>query len=251
MSFKQKLASGEPVLGSFLKTPSPILAEVLAQADLDCLCLDAEHAPFDRGDIDGCAMAARTAGLPLLVRPQTSSAEQILNALDCGATGLLLPHIRSGEEARQASQHGHYGPDGRGYAGSSRAAGYGSKSMDDILSHAEESTVLIAQIEDKEALAEIDSIAATKGLDALFIGMMDLTVALGCDNYRNTKVQDAVTLILEAAKKAGKPVGLFTPSLEDIPAYREKGASLFLLGSDHAFMLSGARILSEKVRSLF
>ena len=110
---------------------------------------------------------------------------------------------------------------------------------------------MIAQIEDKEALAEIDSIAATKGLDALFIGMMDLTVALGCDNYRDTKVQDAVTMILEAAKKAGKPVGLFTPSLEDIPAYREKGASLFLLGSDHAFMLSGARILSEKVRNLF
>lgn len=248
MKLKQQLASGDLVLGSFLKTPSPILVEILAQSDLDCLCVDAEHAPFDRGDIDACAMAARAGGLPLLVRPQSSSAEQILGALDCGATGILLPHIRSGAEAKQAARHGHYGAGGRGYAGSSRAAGYGSNSMGDILSAAADNTVLIAQIEDSEALDEIEAIADTDGVDALFIGMMDLTVALDCASYRDARVQDAVTHILSAARKAKKPVGLFTPSLGDIPAYREQGASLFLLGSDHAFMLSGARDMTDKVR---
>ncbi|SIN65281.1 2-keto-3-deoxy-L-rhamnonate aldolase RhmA [Parasphingorhabdus marina DSM 22363] len=250
MNLKAKIAAGDPVLGSFLKTPSAMLVEVLARADLDCLCLDAEHAPFDRSQIDQCALAARAAGLPLVVRPQHSSADQILNALDCGATGLLLPHIRSGREASDAVRHGHYGPGGRGYAGSSRAAGYGAKDMQDILSTAADQTVLIAQIEDREALDDMDAIAATEGLDALFIGMMDLTVALDCDNYRDARVQDAVAHILKSAKEAGKPVGLFTPSLDDIPTYRGQGASLFLLGSDHAFMLSGARALTEKVRGL-
>ena len=251
MTLKQQLASGDPVVGSFLKTPSPILVEILAQSDLDCLCVDAEHAPFDRNDIDACAMAARAGGLPLLVRPQSSAAEQILNALDCGAAGVLLPHIRSAAEAARAARHGHYGAGGRGYAGSSRAAGYGSNMMADILASAADNSVMIAQIEDSEALDEIDAIAATEGLDALFIGMMDLTVALDCASYRDDRVQDAVALILSAAVKAKKPVGLFTPSLDDIPAYRKQGASLFLLGSDHSFMLSGARDMTSKLRNAF
>jgi 2-keto-3-deoxy-L-rhamnonate aldolase RhmA len=166
-------------VGSFLKTPSPILVEVLASAGLDLLCLDAEHAPFDRLAIDHCAMAARAGGLPMLVRTPSAAPEHILNALDCGADGVLLPHIRSAEEARAAVAAAHYGRGGRGYAGSSRAAAYALSSIPQHLAASAERTAVIAQIEDVEAVDAVEAIAAVPGLDALFVGRIDLTIALG------------------------------------------------------------------------
>jgi 2-keto-3-deoxy-L-rhamnonate aldolase RhmA len=241
MGLKQRLAGGDVLWGSFLKTPSPILVEVLASAGLDLLCLDAEHAPFDRLGIDVCTMAARAAGLPILVRTPAAAAEHVLNALDSGADGVLLPHIRSAAEARAAVAAGHYGRGGRGYAGSSRAASYGLSAIPTHLSASRERTVVIAQIEDVEGVDAIDEIAAVEGLDALFIGRIDLTIALGETDPDASPVLAAVKRVLAAGGAARIPVGMFVPRDSDVAFWREKGARLFLQGSDHGFMRSGAR----------
>ena len=237
---KARLAAGEPLIGSFLKTPSPILVEVLATAGLDCLCLDAEHAPFDRGDVDLCVMAGRAAGLPILVRPPTAAAEHILSALDCGADGVLLPHIRSAAEAEAAVAAATYRPGGRGYAGSSRAARYGLAPMAEHRAAAQQRTLVIAQIEDVEAVEAIDEIAAVQGLDALFVGRIDLTVALDAATPDAPEVIAAVDRVIAAGRRAGKPVGMFVPRDTDVPGWRAKGASLFLQGSEHTFIRAGA-----------
>lgn len=246
-TFKQRLSARELLVGSFLKTPSAIVAEVMALSALDCLCLDAEHAPFDRLALDGCVMAARAAGKPVLVRPPTAAPEHILNALDCGATGVLLPHIRSAEDTYAAVQASHYGPGGRGYAGSSRAAGYTTCAMADHLAASATSTVAILQIEDVEAVERIDEIAAIEGVDALFVGRADLTVALGAASQDDPRVVEAVEAVCAAGRAHGVPVGMFLARPGDAAAWREKGASLFLLGSDHAFLLSGATALLAQV----
>lgn len=93
------------------------MVEVLATGGLDCLCLDAEHAPFDRQAIDLCLMAARAGGLPALVRPATGTAPHILNVLDCGADGVLVPHIRSAQEAVALARLAHYGSGGEAMRG--------------------------------------------------------------------------------------------------------------------------------------
>lgn len=241
MGLKQRLAAGDALWGSFLKTPSPILVEVMASAGLDLLCIDAEHAPFDRTGIDLCIMAARAAALPTLVRTPTAAHEHILNALDCGADGVLLPHIRSASEARAAVAAARYGRGGRGYAGSSRAAGYGLTAIPRHLEASAERTVVIAQIEDVEAVEAIDSIAAIEGLDALFVGRIDLTIALGETDPDAPVVLAAVESILAAGKRAGVPVGMFVPRDSDVSSWAEKGAQLFLQGSDHAFLRAGAK----------
>lgn len=240
MMLKDRIAAGEALFGSFLKTPSPILVEVLATSGLDLLCLDAEHAPFDRGDIDACVLAARAGALPVLVRTPTAAAEHILNALDCGADGVLLPHIRSAAEAQAAAAAAHYAPGGRGYAGSSRAARYGLAGMAEHRAASAARSVVIAQIEDIEALDAIDAIAATPGIDALFVGRIDLTVALGAPTPDDARVIAAVDRILAAGAAAGRPVGMFVPRNQDVAAWRAKGATLFLQGSDHAFVRAGA-----------
>ena len=247
MNLKARLAAGDVLLGTFVKTPHAHVVEVLASSGLDCICIDAEHAPFDRRDIDVCIMAAQLGDLPVLVRTPNSSAEQILNALDCGADGVVVPHVRSAEEARSVAISAHYAPgagvQGRGYAGSSRAAGYGTRAMPDHKAASAAKTIVIAQIEDAEALTEIDAIARVEGIDALFIGRIDLTVSLGCESSDDPKVIAAVEQIVFAAVAAGRPVGMFLTRPSDVAMWRDKGARLFLLGSDHGFIREGANAL--------
>ena len=247
MSFKERIASGEFTLGTFLKTPSPILVEVLADCGLDCLCLDAEHAPFDRLTLDSCIFAARACGLPVLVRTPSAAPEHVLNALDCGADGVLLPHVRSRAEAEVAAKACTYGAGGRGYAGSSRAARYGQAGIGEHMAASAARTVVVAQIEDVEALDELDAIAAVPGIDALFVGRIDLTVTLGAASPDAPEVLAAVERVLAAGRSAGRAVGMFVPRNEDVAGWRAKGASLFLQGSEHGFIRQGAAALRRAV----
>ncbi len=245
-SFKARLAVGEMLVGTFVKTPSPIIVEVLSMTAIDCLCLDAEHAPFDRGLLDQCIFAARATGKDVLVRVPSAAPEHILNALDCGATGVVVPHVRSAAEARAALQASHYGHGGRGYAGSSRAAGYTSVSMAEHQAASAARTVVVLQIEDPEAVDNIDDIAKVPDVDALFIGRADLTVAYGASSQDDPRVIAAVEKICAAGRTHGRTVGMFLARVEDAPSWRARGASLFLLGSDHGFLLAGAADLLRR-----
>ncbi len=246
--FRARLRAGALLSGTWVKTPSAIIVEVLALTALDCLVLDAEHAPFDRGDIDQCIMAARAAGKPVLVRPQTAGHEHILSVLDCGATGVILPHILAAADAEAAVAACHYSRGGRGFAGSSRAAGYTTLGM---AKHREaaKGVTIIAQIEDVEAVDAIAEIAAVPGIDALFIGRADLTIAYGAASPDDAVVVDAVARICAAGKAAGRTVGMFLGRTADVALWREQGASLFILGSDHDFILSGAARLDAAIRA--
>ena len=244
-TFKQRLRAGEPLVGSWIKTPSPMICEVLGKTALDTLCLDAEHSPFDRANLDQCLYALSSEQMPSLVRVPSASHEHILNALDCGATGVVVPHVTSREMAQEACRAAHFGAGGRGYAGSTRAAGYTTKPMQDHLRDSAGETVVIAQIEDIEALDVIDDIAAVEAVDCLFVGRIDLTVALGAESPKDDVVIDAVAKICAAGAATGRPVGMFLGDLSEIPHWRSLGASLFLLGSDHGFLLQGANALAQ------
>ena len=248
-TFRHRLCAGELMMGTFLKTPSPIVCEVLGLTPLACVCIDAEHAPFGRMELDGCIAALRAADMPSLVRVQTASAGEILSALDSGATGIVLPHVVSGHQAAEFARAAHYGPGGRGYAGSSRAAGYTTKPMAQHLQDSAARTTVIAQIEDAEALPNLDAIAATKDIDCLFVGRMDLTVSLGASSPLDARVVEAVEQICAAGHRHGKAVGMYIPPSEDCMAWHAKGTSFFLLASDQQFLLDGARALAAKLLS--
>ena len=248
VSFRDQLRAGDLLAGTWIKTPHPHVVEVLSFSSLDCLVLDAEHAPFDRAALDLCILAARAGGKTVLVRPQSASHEQILNALDCGADGVILPHIRSAAEAEDAVKACHYVSGGRGFAGSSRAAAYTTKGMANHRADAKAVTI-IAQIEDIEGVDNIEAIAAVEGIDALFIGRADLTISYAAETPDDTVVVDAVDRIVAAGKAAGRTTGMFLGRVGDVPMWRDKGASLFILGSDHDFLLQGAAKLAEAVRA--
>ncbi len=249
MKFRQRLTNHELLIGTWVKTPSPIVCEVLAKSDLDALCLDAEHAPFGRTELDACIAAIRATNVTPLVRVPTADPHNILNALDCGATGIVVPHVKTVEDAEAICLRSLYGQGGRGYAGSSRAAGFAGRPIADQLRQSAEQTTIIAQIEDVDALNVIDEIAAVKRLDCLFIGRIDLTVALGKTDPSDPIVVEAVDKICAAGRNAGKAVGMFVSDVEEARHWTEKGASLFLLASDQAFLMAGARNLVSALRN--
>lgn len=246
-SFRTRLRQGEPMMGTFLKTPSPIVAEVLALTPLACVCIDAEHAPFGRMEIDSCVMPLRAAGMPSLVRVRSGDAGEILGALDSGATGVVIPHVSTAAQALDAVRLSHYREGGRGYAGSSRAAGYTTKPMAEHLRDSTAIVTVVAQIEDAEALPNLDAIAATEGIDCLFVGRMDLTLSLGCSSPLDPRVIAAVEQICAAGKRHGTAVGMFIPPSEDCARWQALGATLFLLGSDQQFLHEGARALAARL----
>lgn len=248
VAFRERLLAGDLLAGTWVKTPHSHVVEVLALSALDVVVLDAEHAPFDRSSLDQCIMAARAGGKPVLVRPPSSAAEQILNALDLGADGVILPHIRTAEDAKQAVKACHYVSGGRGYAGSSRAAGYTTKGMAGHRAAAK-SVIVVAQIEDVEGVDNIDAIARVQGIDALFIGRADLTIAYGAETPDDAVVVGAVERVVAAGKAAGRTTGMFLGRVSDVPMWREQGSSLFILGSDHEFLLQGAARLAEAIRN--
>ena len=247
-TFRERLRAGERLVGTFVKTPAPVVTEVLSRSGLDLLVLDAEHAPFDRAELDGCLAIAAAIGMPTLVRVPSADPTHVLNALDLGATGVMVPHVATAEAARAAVAASHHGPGGRGYSGSTRAAGFAGRRIEEQLGRASRSTTVVVQIEDGEAVEQIDAIAAVAGVDALFIGRIDLTVSMGCTDPADPKVVAAVERICAAGRAAGVPVGMFVATTAEARQWIERGASLFVLSSDHGFLLAGARQLREALR---
>jgi len=241
--FRNNLHARKPQIGTFLKTPSPIICEVLGLTSLDVVCVDAEHAPFGRLQLDACLHSLRASGMPSLVRIQSSAGEQLLNALDCGATGVVVPHVMSATQASEIIKSAQFGRGGRGYAGSTRAAGYTRKPMQDHLRGSSEETTVVLQIEDVEAVEAIDEIAEVDGIDCLFVGRIDLTVAYGAKSPQDSIVVDAVERICRAAVKSNTPVGMFVSDTSEAGRWIDEGASLFLLDSDQGFVLKGAEKL--------
>lgn len=246
IDFRRRLLAQEVLVGAFQKTPSSIVSEVLGLTALDLVCLDTEHAPFDRLELDACIFALRAAAKPCLVRVASASPAAILNALDCGASGIVAPHIHSARQAMELAAAARYGRGGRGYAGSSRAAGYTTKPMAAHKADSDRSTVVIAQIEDVEAVEAIDEIAAVDGIDCLFIGCIDLTVALGADSPSDAAVVEAMRKVCAACCAKGRAVGMYLPDVSEAPKWRNEGVSLFLSASEHTFILQGAARLMEK-----
>lgn len=246
MRFGDRLRAGDLLAGTWIKTPHAHIVEVMCLSPLDVLVLDAEHAPFDRRDLDACILAARAGGKPVLVRPASSAHDHILNALDCGADGVIVPHVRSAAEAREIVRACHYVPGGRGFAGSSRAAGYTTLGMAKHRMAAKD-VVVIAQIEDVEAVEAIDDIARVDGIDALFIGRADLTISYAAETPDDAVVVAAVERICAACKAAGRTVGMFLGRVGDVPVWRAQGASLFVLQSDHDFLLRSAAALAKDI----
>lgn len=239
-TFRCRFTDGQHVVGSFIKTPTTHATEIFGALGYDFVVIDEEHAPFDRMATDMVLLAARASNLAGIVRVSSDDPAKILSCLDCGAAGVLVPHVASVEKARAVAAAARYRGGRRGYSGSPRAGGYGATPMWQLVDEQDASVCAIAMIEDPEALDHIDAIADVDGIHGLFIGRGDLTVALGAPSSADARVQQAVVHIIAAAQRARKPVCVMVGSAAEAGDFAALGASAFIISSDQGQMRRAA-----------
>ncbi|MEO1601086.1 MAG: aldolase/citrate lyase family protein [Pseudomonadota bacterium] len=237
---RSRILAREPLCGTFVKTPAIEMMELLAMSGLDFVCLDAEHSAFDRARLDASLAMARALSLPALVRVPDGTPAEILKALDSGATGVVVPHVDSMTKAETVARAAHFGHGGRGFAGSTRWAGFATRSMPEVLAMDEE-TVVLAQIEEPEGVEAASAIAGVDGIDGLFVGPADLAVCYGKTSITDPQVRGAIETVSQAAAAKGKAAITFTPSAAQTAELTALGITMLFFASEHAWVLQGAR----------
>lgn len=246
---KGRMQAGEMLAGTFVKTPDVSVIEVLAQSGLDFLCLDGEHAPFGRRELDQCLAVARALDMPCLVRVPSGTPDALLIALDAGAVGVVVPHVDSVAKAEAVAAAGHFGRGGRGYAGSTRWAGFATRPMGEVLAQDAE-TLVIAQIEEPEGVEAVEGIAAVPGIDALFAGPADLSVGYG-ESVVGTPALDAALVRIGAACAAhGKPFVSWVPDAAAAANWAKHGITVFLAASEQSWMRQGAAAAADGIHAI-
>jgi 4-hydroxy-2-oxoheptanedioate aldolase len=224
VAFKQKLREGRPVYGPFMKAVDAAFAEASGCAGFDFVILDMEHGPAGFADLQNLIRGAEAGGAAPIVRASDSSETAISRALDLGAAGVQVPQIGSAAEACAAVRAAKYYPKGaRGVCRVVRAARSSAMPREAYFARANESLVIL-QVEGREALAGLDGILAVEGVDILFIGPYDLSQSFGVPGQvSHPSVVAAVTDISARAKKAGVATGVFCDTPEAVARWRGAG----------------------------
>jgi 2-keto-3-deoxy-L-rhamnonate aldolase RhmA len=237
---KDKLEKSSSVSGIWLGSGSAVAAEMAAAAGFDWALLDLEHGLFGESELLGLFHALARTGTAPVVRVPSGKSDLIKKALDYGASGIMVPMISRAEEAAAFVAALRYPPAGiRGLTRSSRAAEYGGD-FPDYFRRANERLTGIVQIETAQGVEQADAIAATEGVDVLFIGHSDLSLALGCfEDFSAPAMQAAEARVLAACVRHGKKAGLLLRAGMSPAEFRKKGFSLMALGSDIGCLKQG------------
>lgn len=228
-----KLRAGEVANCIKLNLSDPRAAEIAAMCGADSIWLDVEHVPNTIEQIENQVRAAKLYGADTLVRVQRGSYSDLVRPLEMDATGLIVPHVMSAEDARQVAYRTRFHPVGRRPIDGGNADGaYCAIPPAEYTQQANRERLIIAQIEDPEAMDDIDAIAQVEGIDMLFFGPGDYSHALGVvGQLDHPKVREGFKRVAEACSAHGKFAGTVT-SLDAISEYVDMGYHFLASGAD-------------------
>ena len=244
-------ADGGPAIGLWLGLANAYSAELCATLGFDWLLIDAEHAPNTVRTVLHQLQAISGTASTAVVRPPTTDADTIKRYLDIGARHLLLPMIDNAEQARDAVAASRYPPHGIRGVGSAlaRASEWGGQT--DYLATANTRMRLIAQIETPAAVAAVDDIAGTDGIDAVFVGLSDLAATMGhLGQPAHPEVQSAFAHVVTRARRAGKPVGTLAANPALARSAEDYGCRFIAVGTDVGLLAGGGRRLLAQARGM-
>ena len=247
---KARLAAGQVAIGGWLTFQDPSVVEVMTQAGFDWFAIDMEHAPLDRRDAHHLIRMVTSLGVPCLVRLPANDATIAKQVMDSGADGIIVPMVNSADEARRAVSSVKYPPDGTRGVGLARAQGYGS-SFEDYMATSRDSVVIV-QIEHKDAVVHVDEIVQVAGVDGIFLGPYDLSGSLGAPGaFKTAAYQEAVARVRQAALAAGLPAGLHVvhPSDEAMVQAVHSGFRLIAFSTDFLLLKHACQTGLARVRA--
>ena len=252
---KRKLAARELVLCFGVnQTRSPNIAMMAAACGFDALYIDLEHNPTSLETAAGICVAALGLGITPIARVSSHHPHDATRILDCGAQGVMVPHVNTAAEARAIVEACRFAPLGhRSAAGTVPALGYAALSQTEICNRLNQETLLMAMIETPEAVANSQAIAAVEGIDTLHIGSTDLSTEMGIPgDYRHPRMRAAFETIARAAKAHGKSMGVggVRQDVEFQTWLLNLGVRYLTSGSDTLYILSGGRADVKQIREV-
>ena len=245
--FKRGMKAGKAQIGLWSSLSSHYCVEVIAGSGYDWLLLDTEHSPNDLESVLTQLQAAAPYPTTCIVRPAWNDMVLIKRFLDAGVQTLLIPYIQTAEEAANAVAYTRYPLRGvRGVAGTTRATRFGR--VKDYFKRAEEELCVLLQVETQMGLDNLEAIAATDGVDGVFIGPNDLAAGLGhLGDTGHPEVQKAIEGAIARIRKAGKAAGILTAVEAEARRYLELGCLFVAVGADVGLLARE----SEKLRAKF
>ncbi len=248
---KEKMSRGEKVIGTFSVLGSASVMECLGMSGLDYAIIDGEHGPFTEESVQDFIRAAKLRKLSPFVRIREISRAAVLRMLDLGADALVVPNVRSLDEVERLAEYGKFPPAGKRGFGLVRATGYGREPFaQDIGAYfalANRETLLIPQCETVECLEQIEAVAALAGVDGVFVGPFDLSIAMGMPaRFDAPEFQQALGRILAACKSAGKFCLIFATDPAGAAKAFAAGFDGVAFGTDAQVLMQGfGRIVAE------
>jgi len=246
-SLKARLKAGEPLLGAWCMIPGALTAEALGRAGFDWVLIDMQHGCMDYETALEMIRAVDLGGATPIVRAPWNDPGIIGRLLDAGALGVVIPMIQTAEDARRAVDACLYPPAGRRSFGPVRV---GLRDGPGYFADANDRVLVIPMIETAEALAEVDAIARTPGVDALFVGPFDLSIALGLppgDNDGKPAFDEAIAKVSAAARAAGVATAVLS-NAGVAPLRLRQGFRLVSVVTDLSALTLAARADLQTVR---
>ena len=243
---RQRAGEGKPSLGTFYEMGGTMAAECVGIGGMDFLIVDTEHGPFEAETALSAILAAERRGCTPFVRARDLSRPAILKLLDVGAMGVIVPDVRTVEEVKKLVEYAKYYPLGRrGYAPTLSSA-FGcadyAQDVDELFATSNRESLLIPQCETREALEHIEEIAAIEGVDGIFVGPYDLSVALGKPaQLEDGELLAAIDRVLAACKASGKLSMIFSNAPEATVRFLKQGFDCVACGMDTLFLIQAVR----------
>ena len=241
--------SGGAAVNGWLTVPSSFSAETMAHQGWDTLTIDMQHGMIDDAALVPMLQAISTTDTVPVVRVPWLEPGIVMRALDAGAYGVICPMVNTREDAQKLVAYTHYPPRGTRSFGPLRAVLYAGL---DYVQHANDTIVTFAMIETAEALDNLDDILSVEGLDAIYIGPSDLSLALGCTptfDDLEPKAFEAVEHILARAKAHGVVAGIHNGTPEAALKRIAKGFQFVTISSDARLMADGAQQVISAMRA--
>ena len=248
---KRIMSSGGLALGVSLTIADPFVAEVVGAAGLDFVLIDAEHSPIAIDQLQTMLIALRSSESTVLVRPAANDPTQIKQILDLGAEGLVVPEVEDAASCAAAVAAARYPPLGRRGFGPRRAARLdGGRPA--YLARADEEIALLVMIESAAAVAGIDAILKTPGLDGIMVGPADLAVTMGhLHDLGHPEVRTAIGAVRDACERQSVPFGIFAATEQAAREWSAAGARFMTIGADTQFLDQGiarSRTLAQSLK---
>lgn len=245
---KRLLREGKTVFGSSVRLPEPGLVEALGYAGFDYVVIDGEHGSMGWTEMERMILAAYASDTTPIVRVLKNEPELVMRTLDLGAQGVLVPHVCTVADARRFKDGAMYTPEGKRGVGVGRGAMWGGVSFDEYFRTINGEVVLMAMIEDAEAIENIDEIAAV-GLDVLIVGTHDLAASYGLlGQVSHPRVVAAGERVVAAARRSNVAAGHPARNLDDAADALRRGYRSIGYGGAETFTFRHGRDFLDAVR---